>query len=279
MKIDEIARMEKSYREGIASYSGPESCVGDRKVVDEALTGEHSGWPLSREIQNPTPRCRRSSCMWKATSVRALSRVPTEPRAVEDPMHECNYSIRESGDPAFVRRTGCGGPHREVQGRTPMMHESRKSYSSIVPEKPPNKASSKEAAEAGEERELVKGNPPWCAILRTQSRIRMHDAQERVGHGAHKADEIPVRALWSYHPRQEPDAVVPHVRVCGGGRGRPRFLLRPKESKVIHDNCYRKSSLCRTQGPRLSEKIGELLRIREWPRPHDMLHSSRIDSP
>ena len=50
MKIDEIVRMQKSYREGVAHHSGPESCVGDRKVVDEALTGEHSGWPLSREI-------------------------------------------------------------------------------------------------------------------------------------------------------------------------------------------------------------------------------------
>ena len=107
-----------------------------------------------------------------------------------------------------------------------MMYECRKSYSSIVPEKPPNKASRKVAAEAGEERELAKGNPPGCAKHRTQSRIRMHDAQERVGHGANKVDEIPVHTLWPYHPRQEPDAVVPHVRVCGGGRGQPRFLLR-----------------------------------------------------
>ena len=107
-----------------------------------------------------------------------------------------------------------------------MMYECRKSYSSIVPEKPPNKASRNVAAEAGEERELAKGNPPKCAIPRTQSRIRTHNAQERVGHGAYKADKIPVRALWPYHSRQEPDAVVPHVRVCGGGRGQPRFLPR-----------------------------------------------------
>ena len=31
--------MEVSYGEGLASHSGPESCVCDRKVVGEALTG------------------------------------------------------------------------------------------------------------------------------------------------------------------------------------------------------------------------------------------------
>ena len=29
-----------------------------------------------------------------------------------------------------------------------------------------------------------------------------------------------------YDPRQEPDAVVPHVRICAGGRPRGRFLPR-----------------------------------------------------
>jgi len=30
-----------------------------------------------------------------------------------------------------------------------------------------------------------------------------------------------------YHLRQEPYAVVPHVRICGGGAGQPAFLPRP----------------------------------------------------
>ena len=43
--------MKESYREGIASHSGPESCTVNRKVGGEALTGVHSGWVLSRVMK------------------------------------------------------------------------------------------------------------------------------------------------------------------------------------------------------------------------------------
>jgi hypothetical protein len=38
-----------SNRKGIANQTGPESCVAHREVRDEALTGEPTGQPLSRE--------------------------------------------------------------------------------------------------------------------------------------------------------------------------------------------------------------------------------------
>jgi len=41
--------MKVSYDEGVASHVGPESCVDDRKVMDEALTGESAGRVLSLE--------------------------------------------------------------------------------------------------------------------------------------------------------------------------------------------------------------------------------------
>ena|ERR1017187_4035477 len=41
--------MKESYGEDIASHTGPESCVGDRKAAGEALTGVRMGWVLSRE--------------------------------------------------------------------------------------------------------------------------------------------------------------------------------------------------------------------------------------
>jgi hypothetical protein len=41
--------MKESYGEDIASHTGPESCVGGRKVAGEALTGVRMGWVLSRE--------------------------------------------------------------------------------------------------------------------------------------------------------------------------------------------------------------------------------------
>src|SRR5439155_19253781 len=37
---------------------------------------------------------------------------------------------------------------------------------------------------------------------------------------------VPARAPRRRYPRQEPDAVVPHVRICAGGAGRPASLPR-----------------------------------------------------
>lgn len=52
--------MRESYREGLASYSGPESCVDGREAGCEALTGVWAGRVLSREIfasEAPTRSC------------------------------------------------------------------------------------------------------------------------------------------------------------------------------------------------------------------------------
>jgi hypothetical protein len=45
--------MKKSYGEGLATHTGPESCVIARKGEGEALTGVRAGWVLSREIHAP----------------------------------------------------------------------------------------------------------------------------------------------------------------------------------------------------------------------------------
>lgn len=41
--------MRESHGEGVASRTGPESCVGGCEAVGEALTGVRMGWVLSRE--------------------------------------------------------------------------------------------------------------------------------------------------------------------------------------------------------------------------------------
>src|SRR4051794_13726730 len=47
--------MKESHDEGLASHIGPESCVGDREVAGEALTGVHAGRVLSCETLSGTP--------------------------------------------------------------------------------------------------------------------------------------------------------------------------------------------------------------------------------
>ena len=41
--------MQVHYDKGVTTHIGPESCVGIREGVGEALTGDHIGQPLSRE--------------------------------------------------------------------------------------------------------------------------------------------------------------------------------------------------------------------------------------
>jgi RNA-directed DNA polymerase len=43
--------MQESYGEGLATHTGPESCVGARKGVGEALTGERTDRVFSRETK------------------------------------------------------------------------------------------------------------------------------------------------------------------------------------------------------------------------------------
>lgn len=96
---------EESYGEGLATHSGPESCVIIRKGDGEALTGDMQVGLLSREI-DPTPGCRRSYGKWKATLTTAQARAVEGPRAVKDPVHACKHLEREPGDPVFVCEEG-----------------------------------------------------------------------------------------------------------------------------------------------------------------------------
>src|SRR5712691_9965583 len=45
--------MQESYGKGVATHTGPESCVVARKGEGEALTGGRAGQVLSREIHDP----------------------------------------------------------------------------------------------------------------------------------------------------------------------------------------------------------------------------------
>ena len=86
-----------------------------------------------------------------------------------------------------------------------MMHGPEKSDPAIVAGKPTNKAE-RSAAELVEPRAGTKGNAYQQSMHWTQSQVRVSQALERIR-----------QAFAVIHPRWEPYAGKPHVRICAGG--------------------------------------------------------------
>ena len=91
-----------------------------------------------------------------------------------------------------------------------MMYGREKSDSAIVAGKPTNKAVST-AAEPVERRAEAKGNASQQSTRRTQSRVSVSQALERIRQAVTK------NAFPSHHPRWEPYARIGPVRFCAGG--------------------------------------------------------------
>src|ERR1043166_5557583 len=107
-------------------------------------------------------------------------------------------------------------PHREVQGHTPMMYDRGKSHSAIVPEKPPNKPGLSVRCGGGGGKGAGRGKPTRVGhapdtepVLRATSTRAVRQEMVRLCNW--------VVITCRHHLRQEPDAVVPHVRICAGG--------------------------------------------------------------
>src|SRR6266571_1658520 len=128
-----------------------------------------TGRPGIQPRKKPTPGRRRRGGRRKATSRASMPRDATESRAVTDPVHARTNLAREPGEPVVARRGWRGGPHREVQGRTPMMDDHGQSDRPVVPAKFPNNAE-RSAAEGMEGRGLAKGNPSQQNAPRTLGR-------------------------------------------------------------------------------------------------------------
>src|SRR5215211_2364914 len=104
-----------------------------------------------------------------------------DPTGSETPRMHGNTSHVNREIPGFSSRPlgRAPGAQREVERRTPLMHEPGKSDSRTVPRKAPNKAR-RRAAEGLEGRRLAKRNSSQATTLRTQGRARVHAALGRV---------------------------------------------------------------------------------------------------
>ena len=127
---------------------------------------------------------------------------------VADPVHVLMHIEQEPREPIVARSPRWG--RRDVSGsqrRTPMMNDNRKSDSCVVPKKPANKPAPEAGAESVEGRRLVKGNELENDKSRTPRRKQGLPVFERIR----------LALVNRRHLRQEPDAVTPQVRICGGG--------------------------------------------------------------
>jgi len=97
--------------EGVANRIDPESCAVAREGISEALTGERTGQPLSRE-STLIPGADVVPVTEGNTDGRDIASAQTARRG-RRPWHVRTLFAREPGDLAIDRSAIAAGPHRE----------------------------------------------------------------------------------------------------------------------------------------------------------------------
>lgn len=182
--------MKELHRKGLANHSGPESCICVRKGIDEALTGEYAGQPLSCEIQTfrePT-LLSEAEGNTRIDNKSELIRVSAQSENLSMHGHflHGNREILEtSGN--MLDRLGKATNH------TLNMHVTRKSDRCVVPEKEPNKGEN--SAEVLEGRHLTKENTTQTTVAQTQGWTPTSNGLHRVRERASKDKNARFTAL------------------------------------------------------------------------------------
>ena len=174
--------MKESYRKGLASHPGPESCVGHRKVAGEALTGENAGPVSSCEI-NPS-RASTPFVEAEGNTGDVVTRESSTGPAQSETRSMRGNSLRGTREvPQVPAADGAAGRSGKVSDRTPDTHACGKSDGCTVPKKPPNKG-----GETPRRRRWREGGRPRGTRAR----------RPRPGHSAGPA----CRSAWSVCERQ-----------------------------------------------------------------------------
>ena len=103
--------MQVHHDEGVANRIDPESCAVAREGISEALTGERTGQPLSRE-STLIPGADVVPVTEGNTDGRDIASAQTARRG-RRPWHVRTLFAREPGDLAIDRSAIAAGPHRE----------------------------------------------------------------------------------------------------------------------------------------------------------------------
>jgi len=101
--------------EGVATHTGPESCVRSRKAAGEALTGDRAGQVLSGESKFPGAD---AVTVAEGNIVRGDNASLVRAQRRQRPWHVRTSSAREPGDPCHRPAVTAVGPHREDSGRS-----------------------------------------------------------------------------------------------------------------------------------------------------------------
>ena len=180
--------MKELYREGVATHPDPESCVCNRKVVGEALTGGSAGQPLSCEIQKsgvPTLLSEAEGNIFESVKSEFL-KDPAQSETLS--MH--GHSLHGNREVLKVPSETTEGRLEKATNYNSNMYALRKSDNCIVPKKQPNKGGENPLAEAVEGRQLTKGNAMNSATDRTQSRNTVSIGLHRVREVAHNDKSV-----------------------------------------------------------------------------------------
>lgn len=109
--------MKVHYGEGIATYTGPESCGCRREAVREALTGVLVGQPLSGEIRIVQSADALHSAEGNREVAATARPLPTLRR--RRPRHASTPPVREPGGLQVARDGRVSGIMGKADGRSP----------------------------------------------------------------------------------------------------------------------------------------------------------------
>src|SRR5437764_15009722 len=109
--------MQEPHKKGLANHLDPESCAGGREVAGEALTGAHTGQPLSSEITLigvPTQCCEGEGHRQDGDR-----REPSGNAAESQTLRTCGNSLRANREtPAMALTVGGKDRPEKATGQT-----------------------------------------------------------------------------------------------------------------------------------------------------------------